>query len=138
MSYCQLFDLVAYTTIRIEGNILAPDVLKRMQAGDIHGQQPADFGLKNPLREEIQFQYGQARRQWETFQSFLNHREVSETGTSETRRLWILPLLQFLGYEVERGASPSTSWGCGMSSPASANRAAPAFRPTPWCRNTST
>jgi len=40
-----------YPSIRIEGAILSPDILDRIE--EAPGQRPADFGLDNAVKDEI-------------------------------------------------------------------------------------
>ena len=89
----------AYT---IQGNIFATDLLDRLSRAEIKGQTAKDFGLEqHTLREEIQLAYSIAKNQWQIFQQQLKRRKTSDTLTSETRNLWMLPFLQLLGYNLE-------------------------------------
>lgn len=95
------------STYTIQGNIFAPDILEQLSQGEIKGQSPSDFGLDGTVREEIQLAYSIAKNQWQNFQLQLERKQkqhkLSETATSETRSLWLIPFFQILGYEVERG-----------------------------------
>jgi len=93
-----------YPSISIEGNILSGDILEKIDQSDIKGQLPKDFGLQGiPLKDEINTAFTMAQSQWQIFQTQINRPKASEFGTEETRRYWILPLMGFLGYELERG-----------------------------------
>src|SRR5699024_3025403 len=52
------------------------------------------------LRDEIQFAYSLARQQWEIFKQKKSRWDESEWGTSDTRKYWMLPLLDSLGYDL--------------------------------------
>ncbi|MBN1223403.1 MAG: N-6 DNA methylase, partial [Candidatus Aminicenantes bacterium] len=91
-----------YSTIRIEGSILSPDILDKIEQGDISGQRPEEFGLKASfkVKDEIARAWANAHDLWNVF---CRQRERINTGsgTSETRKYWMLPLLDFLGYDAE-------------------------------------
>jgi len=108
-----------YPSIRIEGAILSPDILEGLH-DDTVGQRPSDFGLEAnaKVKDEIARAWADAKDYWRIF-----HRKVasSEQGmasgeslprdsllanrhsplTSETRNLWVVPLLGLLGYQLE-------------------------------------
>ena len=73
-----------------------------MDAGDFKGQLPSDFGLdKNTkLRDEIARACADAQDQWNIFNRHIKDLAVDKTGTTETRKYWILPLLENLGYHI--------------------------------------
>ncbi|WP_141610772.1 DNA methyltransferase [Litorilinea aerophila] len=89
--------------LRIEGGLLGPDVLEALAHGDLPGQKPADFGLpaNRSLTEEIAAAFNDARAQWGVFQNRLERLPENETGTSETREFWVIPLLRLLGYSLQ-------------------------------------
>jgi hypothetical protein len=92
---------VNYPGIRIEGAILSPDILDRIE--DMQGQKPADFGL-NPsvkVKDEIVRAWADAQDYWRIFQRKLEILKPDYPATSETRQLWVGPLLALLGYQIE-------------------------------------
>ena len=96
-----------YPSIRIEGAILSPDILGRLE--DLPGQKPADFGLDSSIKvkDEIVRAWADAQDFWRIFQRKLDSLRPESPATSETRQLWMVPLLALLGYQVEfqvRGA----------------------------------
>jgi methylase of polypeptide subunit release factors len=96
-----------YPSIRIEGAILSPDILGRLE--DLPGQKPADFGLDSSIKvkDEIVRAWADAQDYWRIFQRKLESLRPESPATSETRQLWMVPLLALLGYQVEfqvRGA----------------------------------
>ncbi len=123
-----------FPSIRIEGAILSPDILDRLE--DAPGQKPADFGLdaSAKVKDEIARAWADAQDYWRIFQRKVEGRQVGdrqvgtrqagnrETGnrdsgylplaylpslTTETRQQWVVPLLGLLGYQLEyqsRGA----------------------------------
>jgi hypothetical protein len=96
-----------YPSIRIEGAILSPDILGRLE--DLPGQKPADFGLDSSIKvkDEIVRAWADAQDFWRIFQRKLDGLRPESPATSETRQLWMVPLLALLGYQVEfqvRGA----------------------------------
>jgi len=99
-----------YPSIRIEGAILAPDILERLE--DAPGQRPADFGLDGAtkVKDEIARAWADAQDYWRIFQRKIETIKVDSPATTETRQQWIMPLLGLLGYQLEyqaRGAALS-------------------------------
>ncbi len=96
-----------YLSIRIEGAILSPDILERLE--DAPGQRPADFGLDSSakVKDEIARAWDDAQDYWRIFQRKLDTLRPESAATTETRQQWMVPLLGLLGYQIEyqpRGA----------------------------------
>jgi len=91
----------SHTTVRAEGGLIPPDLLEKIAEGDAPGQAPRDFGLPSDARltDEIAVAWGDARRQWENFQQRVQRLAPDEPATTETRNMWVLPLLHILGYD---------------------------------------
>ena len=108
---------MTFPSIRIEGAILSPDILDRIE--DAPGQKAADFGLdpSAKVKDEIARAWADAQDYWRIFQRKLSqpssaHRptlelqnsrtlELLRPATTETRQQWIVPLLGLLGYQLE-------------------------------------
>lgn len=92
-----------FNTIRIEGAILSSDILDKIEQGELGGQLSKDFGFDTSIKvkDEIIKAWADAQDLWRIFQRHRNDVAQGATGTSETRRFWILPLLSLLGYELE-------------------------------------
>ena len=88
-----------YPSIRIEGAILSPDILGRIE--EAPGQRPADFGLDNAVKDEIARAWADAQDYWRIFQRKLDALKADSPATTETRQLWIQPLLGLLGHQLE-------------------------------------
>ncbi len=90
-----------YPSIRIEGAILSPDILSRME--ELPGQRPADFGLDTgtKVKDEIARAWADAQDYWRIFQRKLGALKPNSNATTETRNLWMVPLLGLLRYDVE-------------------------------------
>jgi hypothetical protein len=90
-----------YPSIRIEGAILSPDILDRIE--DLPGQKPADFGFDSSIKvkDEIVRAWADAQDYWRIFQRKLETLKPDSPATSETRQQWIVPLLALLGYQIE-------------------------------------
>lgn len=88
-------------SIRIEGAILSPDILDRLD--DALGQRPADFGLEGSakVKDEIARAWADAQDYWRIFQRKLDTLKPEAPATTETRNLWVTPLLGLLGYQLE-------------------------------------
>jgi hypothetical protein len=91
-----------YSAISIQGNILTSEILEKIRTEDIRFQKAADFNL-NPgasVRDEINLAWSLAVSNWNVFKIKRDALSDSDSGTSETRRYWMLPLLSVLGYEI--------------------------------------
>lgn len=90
-----------YPSIRIEGAILSPDIIDRLE--DMPGQKPADFGLDSgtKVKDEIARAWADAQDYWRIFQRKLDTLKADTAATTETRNLWIVPLLGLLKYDLE-------------------------------------
>lgn len=86
----------------MQGNIFTSEILEKIRQDDIRYQTPADFGLKpNELvRDEISNAWSLVNTYWQIFKQKRAALSSTDSGTSETRKHWILPLLAQLGYEV--------------------------------------
>lgn len=91
-----------FSTINIQGNIFTSEILDRIRQDNISHQKPQDFGLKpNELvRDEISNAWSLINTHWQIFKQKRNAFQPTDNGVTETRRYWILPLLNQLGYEV--------------------------------------
>lgn len=90
-----------YPSIRIEGAILSPDILDRIE--DLPGQKPGDFGLDSSVRvkDEIARAWADAQDYWRIFQRKIETLKADSPATTETRQQWVGPLLGLLGYQIE-------------------------------------
>ncbi|MCA6558346.1 MAG: N-6 DNA methylase, partial [Pseudanabaena sp. M114S2SP2A07QC] len=88
------------TGLHIEGNLIAGDYLADLVTGSIKGQAPEDFGFAkaDKLADEIATVWGEAKKFWAGFKKSLEESSFSESGTTETRKAWVVPLLYNLGY----------------------------------------
>ncbi|HDY88297.1 MAG TPA: restriction endonuclease [bacterium] len=89
-----------FSTIRIEGAILSADILDKIEEGELGGQSPKDFGFDSgvKVKDEIARAWADAQDQWRIFKRHKENVPDKATGTTETRKYFILPLLGFLGY----------------------------------------
>lgn len=90
-----------YPSIRIEGSILSPDLIDRLE--DLPGQRPVDFGLDpgTKVKDEIARAWADAQDYWRIFQRKIEALKPEAPLTTETRNLWIVPLLGLLRYDLE-------------------------------------
>ncbi|MCL4439536.1 MAG: restriction endonuclease, partial [Firmicutes bacterium] len=90
-----------FPSIRVEGAILSPDILEKLD--NSIGQRPSDFGLDNNTRvkDEIARAWADAQDYWRIFQRKLETLKAESPATTETRNLWVVPLLGLLGYQLE-------------------------------------
>ncbi len=89
-----------FPCLRVEGGLLAPDLLDRIYDGTAPGQKPADFGLSGRLESEIAAAWQEALEHWEAFQHRLERLPETDPATTVTRDQWVIPLLSLLGYEL--------------------------------------
>ncbi|WP_228377132.1 Eco57I restriction-modification methylase domain-containing protein [Chryseobacterium sp. FH2] len=90
------------TTINIQGNIFTSEILEKIRQDDISFQKPQDFGLKPSelVRDEINNAWSLLNTHWQIFKQKRSSFSEIDKGVSETRKYWIIPLLNLLGYEV--------------------------------------
>src|SRR2546427_7894011 len=90
-----------YPSIRIEGAILSPDILDRLE--DLPGQRPGDFGFdpSAKVKDEIARAWADAQDYRRIFQRKLETLKPDSPATTETRQQWVVPLLGLLGYQLE-------------------------------------
>ena len=90
-----------YPSIRIEGSILSPEILDKLD--DATGQRPADFGLESSakVKDEIARAWADAQDYWRIYNRKLDTLKGDSPATTETRNIWIVPLLGLLGYQLE-------------------------------------
>ncbi len=92
-----------FPSIRIEGAILSGDILDAIERGGKSFQTAKDFGLDptGKVKDEIAEAWAAARAYWAAYQTRLERLREGATGTTETRNLWMTPLLGLLGYQSE-------------------------------------
>jgi hypothetical protein len=90
-----------YPSIRIEGSILSPDIIDRLE--DMPGQRPTDFGLDSgtKVKDEIVRAWADAQDYWRIFQRKMESVKPDTSAATETRNNWIVPLLSLLKYDIE-------------------------------------
>lgn len=126
-----------FQTIRSEGGLLPPDLLRRIidPRGTLKGTKPEDYGLPQGerLNEVITQSWNRLRRHWVEFRAAAAKLPEGEAATGLTNDKWSLPLLRELGfgllptsaspeiagrtYAISRffGSVPIHLVGCGLS-----------------------
>ena len=98
-----------FQTIRSEGGLLPPDLLRRLTdaRGNLKGTKPEDYGLPQSerLNEVITQSWNRLRRHWSEFRAAAAKLPEAEAATGLTNDKWSLPLLRELGY----GFLPTTA-----------------------------
>jgi hypothetical protein len=91
-----------YSAISIQGNIFTSEILEKIRQEDTRFQAAKDFNLNqgDSVRDEINLAWNLAISHWNAFKQKRENLLETDTGTTETRKYWILPLLQILGYDV--------------------------------------
>ncbi len=92
----------AFVTVRSEGGLLPPDLLARIAAADpeLGGLTAADYGLGKGerLTETAAHAWASCKSYWEAFKAVRARLGEDESGVTETREQWVLPLFRELGY----------------------------------------
>jgi type I restriction-modification system DNA methylase subunit len=129
--------ITEFQTIRSEGGLLPPDLLRRVfePKEKLDGTRPEDYGLPQGerLNEVITQSWNRLRKHWTEFRSAAANLPAGEAGTGLTNDKWSLPLLRELGfgllptsagpeingrtYAIRRffGRMPIHLVGCGLS-----------------------
>ena len=96
-----------YSSISIQGNIFTSEILEKIRQEDTRFQAAKDFNLNqgDSVRDEINLAWSLAISHWNAFRQKRENLLDTDTGTTETRKYWVLPLLQILGYNT----SPSNA-----------------------------
>lgn len=92
-----------FPSIDIQGSIISAELLSKIRSEQANYQQGKDFSkdFSNPkLKDEISAAWQDAKGQWVIFQNKINRLKEGETGTTETRNFWMIPLLSNLGYNL--------------------------------------
>jgi hypothetical protein len=91
-----------YSAINIQGNIISSEILEKIRLEDVRHQKAVDFNMHqaSSVRDEINLAWNLAISNWKAFKTKRDNLSDSESGTTETRRYWMLPLFQVLGYEL--------------------------------------
>ena len=126
-----------FQTIRSEGGLLPPDLLRRLidPRSKLPGVRPEDYALtaRERLNEAVTQSWNRLRRHWTEFRAAAANLSAGEAGTGLTNDKWSLPLLRELGfgllpatagpeiggrtYAIRRffGPAPVHLLGCGLS-----------------------
>lgn len=92
----------AFITVRSEGGLLPPDLLARIATSDseLGGLAAADYGLPKGVRltEAAAQAWAACKTYWEAFKAVRSRLGENESGVTETREQWVLPLFRELGY----------------------------------------
>src|SRR5689334_1088223 len=91
-----------FVTVRSEGGLLPPDLLARIAGNDaeLKGLTPEDYSLPQGerLNEAASRAWERVKAFWAAFRAGTESLGAGETGVTETRELWLLPLFRELGH----------------------------------------
>ncbi|MBP7620384.1 MAG: N-6 DNA methylase [Gemmatimonadales bacterium] len=90
-----------FTTVRSEGGLLPPDLLLRVVEGrGLDGLEPASYGLAEGerLHEAVARSWNRLGGLWTRFRTATAQLPPEDVGLTPTRRNWLLPLFQELGF----------------------------------------
>lgn len=92
----------AFSTVKIEGAILPPDILQRIIDSDstLGGLNPEDYHLDKGerLNEIINRSWNRLVGAWASFKTGLEKLTSDDVGTTLTRERWLMVLFKELGY----------------------------------------
>lgn len=99
------------TSIKIEGQIISSEIFDKIDSAEIHGQLPKDFGFESgtKVKDEIQRAWANAKDQWKIFNRNIEKLGEDDIGTTETRKYWIIPFLDNLGYQLNVGKAETVN-----------------------------
>ena len=92
-----------FPSIDIQGSIISSELLGKIRSEQATFQQGKDFRhdfTTAKLKDEISSAWQDAKGQWTIFQNKLNRLNNGDTGTTETRNFWMVPMLSNLGYNL--------------------------------------
>ena len=93
-----------FQTIRSEGGLLPPDLLRRVidPREKLPGTLPEDYGLPKGerLNEVITQSWNRMRKHWAEFRPVADALPETEPGTGLTNEKWTLPLMRELGFNL--------------------------------------
>lgn len=94
---------MSFPSVRLEGSLLSAELLGQLDRSETAGQRPSDFGLPSgkAVKDEIALAWADAQDQWRIYRRKLDALPADATATSETRHLWMVPLLRLLGWQLE-------------------------------------
>lgn len=98
-----------FQTIRSEGGLLPPDLLRRMldPKSKLAGMRPEDYGLPpgERLNDVITQSWSRLRKHWADFRTSIGNLPTGDAATGLTNDKWNLPVLRELGF----GLVPTTA-----------------------------
>jgi hypothetical protein len=99
----------ALTAVHTEGGLLPPDLLRRVSDADrdLPGVTPDAYHLASGerLNEAVNRSWNRLTGAWEAFNDRLGQTNAGDATSQLTRRAWLLPLFQELGYGQLQPAS---------------------------------
>jgi hypothetical protein len=93
-----------FPSIDIQGSILSAELLSKIRAEQANFQLDANFNSaykKGQVKDEISLAWQDTKAQWTIFNNKLKRLKEGETGATETRQFWIIPLLANFGYDFQ-------------------------------------
>jgi hypothetical protein len=93
-----------FPSIDIQGSILSGELLGKIRAEQASFQQDKDFDAtfkKGQIKDEISLAWQDTKAQWTIFNNKLKRLKEGDSGATETRQFWVIPLLASLGYDFQ-------------------------------------
>ena len=95
---------MSYPSLRIEGNIISPDILAQLENEEQSvGQRANDFGLPadTKVKDKIAHSWAESQEAYRRFKQRLERLNITDAATSLTRQQYMGSLFTFLGYELQ-------------------------------------
>ncbi|MBC7327873.1 N-6 DNA methylase [bacterium] len=91
----------AFPSLRLEGGLLGADIIEQAFNAELPGQKPEDFNLnrRRGLIDEVASAFNEVRKRWQVLQERLSRLPDKDLATEETRRYFVIPFLQLLGFK---------------------------------------
>lgn len=101
---------MSFTSNILEGGLLPNEILEQIAEGELQGQTISDFDSTSSqtIPDFAADLWQVARYHWTIFQRRLQALPSGESATTITRRYWLKPLLDVLGYNLEYQAAGYT------------------------------
>lgn len=89
-----------FTSVRVEGGLLSPDLLGRLINIDLEGASPESYHLVagERITESVSRSWNRLRLAWIALQALRQQAREGAAATGTTRERWLLVLFQELGY----------------------------------------
>jgi uncharacterized protein (DUF433 family) len=95
---------MTYTCINIQGNLISEEILKKIEAVEISGQNPKDFGFDSGvnLRNEIEYAWSRIKLDWKHYSERSQNLPATDPYGTTLSRKWMEGFFSSIGFELSR------------------------------------